>query len=146
MTSPKIEAVAWVEYAENGNARMWSGDLAAWEAVSSERTKPRNPVPLYSQQTVDALLVEVEVQRRAAGHWFTQANDSHNRAERAEAQAEANRRDAERYRWLLKNWQFDLTTDVWIWCDIDGVDSTDKISAAIDAAIAAAERGATRSA
>lgn len=49
MNTP-IEPVAWVERVENGNARMWSGDLSAW------RDRPANPEPLYDQKTVDALI------------------------------------------------------------------------------------------
>lgn len=45
----EIKPVAWVEYAENGNARMWSGDLSAWA------NRPANPDPLFSQSAVNAL-------------------------------------------------------------------------------------------
>lgn len=54
------------------------------------------------------------------------------------AAVEAMCKDAERYRWLRKNWQFSLHgKPVWLELDADteGVDSTDKLDAAIDAAM-----------
>jgi len=36
-----------------------------------------------------ALREKVEIERQAANHWFTEANDEHNRAEKAEAERDA---------------------------------------------------------
>lgn len=60
--------------------------------------------PVYGQETIDRLT-----------------------AERDAAVA-----DAERYRWLRKNWQFDVEDKVWLWCDMHSIDDTDKLDSAID--------------
>ncbi len=105
MTSPKIEAVAWMV----GDEAFRSASLAIEEI---QQWGPSGSIakPVYSQQTVDALLAEVERLRSDRDSWCQQASDRvadwdemRRRAERAEAQAEADRRDAERYRvWRLQ--------------------------------------------
>lgn len=137
MTTPKIEAVAWMV----GDEAFPSESLAI-EEIRQWGPSGSIAKPVYSQQTVDALLAEVErlAERNAelegfrkhcdllthklitcgvaashsdaslstrgayGGMWDSpQAQDVRAlraRAERAEAQAEANRRDAERYRYI----------------------------------------------
>jgi hypothetical protein len=51
------------------------------------------------------------------------------------AEVEGLKKDAERYRWLLKNWQFDKESPISLWFDIDGLDDTNKANAALDAAM-----------
>lgn len=56
---------------------------------------------------------------------------------RLRAEADALRVDAERYRWLIRNWQFDKDSPISLHFDLDGLDDTDKAAAAIDAAMGA---------
>lgn len=57
------------------------------------------------------------------------------RAELAAKSKDAESKDAERYRWLIRNWQFDKEASVSLVFDLDGLDDTDKADAAIDSAM-----------
>lgn len=91
MTTPKIEAVAWMV----GDEAFPSESLAI-EEVRQWGPSGSIAKPVYSQQTVDALLAEVERLRAINSGLCERSNfylvDSarwQERAERAEAQAEA---------------------------------------------------------
>ena len=107
MTTPKIEAVAW-RYRDVD--QFIDDDWRYLDLPPLRRYKEVQP--LYPQQTVDALLAEVERLREDMLFVARKNNELAARAERAEAQAEANRRDAERYRFLAADhslaWEEDL--------------------------------------
>lgn len=90
MTAPKIEAVAWRyrdvdQFIDDDWRYLDLPPLRRYEEVQ----------PLYSQQTVDALLAEVERLRHAHACAASGLQLAEQHAARAEAQAEANRRDAD---------------------------------------------------
>jgi hypothetical protein len=123
----ELKPAAWIERTDNGNTRMWSGDLSAWA------NRPAIPEPLYNQATIDALLLQISTLR-----W------------RADRNSEWATKDAERWRWVCdKAWFVDAAATVF---DLHGreysyqpshADEHD-VCAAIDAAMesAACEEGA----
>lgn len=93
MTTPKIEAVAWMV----GDEAFPSESLAI-EEIRQWGPSGSIAKPVYSQQTVDALLAEVErlTYRLQVADAYAEQCDADTRqllarAERAEAQAEAMR-------------------------------------------------------
>lgn len=150
MTSPKIEAVVYRETIKLGDDVFADFETRLWELPPHYPMPKSEPdiqrEPLYSQQTVDALLAEVERYKVAwqefndRTEWVQQtaqprelgkhrADVLRERIERAEAQAEANRRDAERYRFLRALPECCRDTD-WLWND-----QGDALDEQVDAAI-----------
>jgi hypothetical protein len=70
----------------------------------------------------------------AAERWNRRAYAQAN-VQALEARLVALEKDAARYQWLQRNWQFDAHADIRIETDVDGLDDTDKLGAAIDAAL-----------
>src|SRR5690606_16452353 len=94
----KIDAVAWmVAGGKLYQNRAFTSEAQADKAVL-DRNDGAEKVPLYDQRAIDILRAEVAKWRRQAQFETDVATNAISQAERAEAEADALRKDAERYR------------------------------------------------